>query len=143
MSDLEKINSLIESGTAENNYLAMQLMLSVLDLPFEDAFAKLKIKNREDELLSLEIGDILIEYKVDLQRIIYAASSYADIDRYVFYRGEEVPNSKKRLHAEDDSILSLGEFGGVDELQEVKDDLATISSLIKDLWVNSNQQYAD
>ena len=135
MSDSDKINSLIESGTAENNYLAMQLMLSVLHLSFEEAYAKLKIKNRDDELLSLAIAEILIEYKVDLQRIIYSASSYADIERNVFFRGEEVPNSKKRLHADDDSILSLGEFGGVDELQEVKEDIVILSSIVKQLWL--------
>jgi hypothetical protein len=134
MSDLEKINSLIESGTSENNYLAMQLMLKVLHLPFEEAYSKLKIKNKNDELLNLHIGEISIEYKVDLQRIIYAASSYADIDRYVFYRGEEVPNSKKRLHADDDSILSLGEFGGVDELREIKEDLSSLCNLVMELF---------
>ena len=134
MSELEKIDNLIESGTAENNYLAMQLMLKVLQLPFEEAYSKLKIKNKNDELLNLDIGEISIEYKVDLQRIIYAASSYADIDRYVFFRREVVPNSKKRLHADDDSILSLGEFGGVDELREIKEDLSSLCNLIMELF---------
>ncbi len=134
MSDQDKINNLIESGTAENNYLAMQLMLRVLHLPFEEAYARLKLKNLNDELIYLEIGDIRIEYKVDLQRIIYAASSYADIDRCVFFRAEPLPNSKKRLHADDDSILGLGEFGGVDELQEVKEDLSSLCNLVKELF---------
>ena len=134
MSDQDKINNLIESGTAENNYLAMQLMLKVLQLPFEEAYSKLKIKNRDDEMLKLAVGDICIEYKVDLQRIIYAASSYADIDRNVFFRGEEIPNAKKRLHADDDSILGLGEFGGVDELQEIKEDLSSLCNLVKELF---------
>jgi hypothetical protein len=134
MSELEKIDNLIESATAENNYLAMQLMLKVLHLPFEEAYSKLKIKNKNDELLNLDIGEISIEYKVDLQRIIYAASSYADIDRYVFYRGEVVPNSKKRLHADDDSILSLGEFGGVDELREIKEDLSSLCKFVMELF---------
>jgi hypothetical protein len=134
MSDQDKINNLIESGTAENNYLAMQLMLKVLQLPFEEAYSKLKIKNRDDEMLTLDVGDIRIEYKVDLQRIIYAASSYADIDRCVFFRAEPLPNSKKRLHADDDSILGLGEFGGVDELQEIKEDLSSLCNLVKELF---------
>jgi len=134
MSDQDKINSLIESGTAENNYLAMQLMLKVLHLPFEEAYARLKLKNSNDELLTLDIGDIRIEYKVDLQRIIYAASSYADIDRFVFFGGAEVPDSKKRLHADDDSILGLGEFGGVDELQEIKEDVSSLCNLVKELF---------
>jgi hypothetical protein len=134
MSELEKIENLIESGTAENNYLAMQLMLTVLQLPFEEAYSKLKIKNRDDEMLTLDVGDIRIEYKVDLQRIIYAASSYADIDRNVFFRGVEIPNAKKRLHADDDSILGLGEFGGVDELEEIKEDLSSLCNLVKQLF---------
>jgi hypothetical protein len=134
MSELEKIDNLIESATAENNYLAMQLMLKVLHLPFEEAYSKLKIKNKNDELLNLDIGEISIEYKVDLQRIIYAASSYADIDRYVFFRREVVPNSKKRLHADDDSILSLGEFGGVDELREIKEDLSSLCKFVMELF---------
>jgi hypothetical protein len=96
--------------------------------------SKLKIKNKNDELLNLDIGEISIEYKVDLQRIIYAASSYADIDRNVFFRGVEIPNAKKRLHANDDSILGLGEFGGVDELQEIKEDLSSLCNLVMELF---------
>jgi len=138
MSEQDKINSLIESGTGENNYLAMQLMLKVLHLPFEDAYARLKLKNLNDELLLLEIGEIRVEYKVDLQRIIYAASSYADIDRFVFFGGAEVPYSKRRLHADDDSILSLGEFGGVDDLEEIKADLSSLCHLVKTLWEAEN-----
>jgi hypothetical protein len=134
MSELEKIDNLIESGTSENNYLAMQLMLKVLQLPFEEAYSKLKIKNKNDELLNLDIGEISIEYKVDLQRIIYAASSYADIDRNVFFRGVEIPNAKKRLHADDDSILGLGEYGGVDELREIKEDLSSLCNLVMELF---------
>jgi hypothetical protein len=137
MSELDKINQLLENGSAENNYLAMQLMLNVLNLTFEEAYAKLKLKNKDDALLNLNIGEINIEYRVDLQRIIYAASSYADIDRYVFFRSEQVEGSKKRMHADDDSILSLGEFGGVDELSEIQDDLAGLQPLIKDLWYKS------
>jgi hypothetical protein len=60
MSELEKIDNLIESASAENNYLAMQLMLKVLHLPFEEAYSKLKIKNKNDELLNLDIGEISI-----------------------------------------------------------------------------------
>lgn len=137
MSELVKINQLLENGSAENNYLAMQLMLNVLNLTFEEAYAKLKLKNKDDALLNLNIGEISIEYRVDLQRIIYAASSYADIDRYVFFQEVEVPGSKKRMHADDDSILGLGEFGGVDELSEIQNDLAVLQPLIKDLWYKS------
>lgn len=134
MSDLDKINQLLETASSENNYLAMHLMLNVLNLTFEEAYAKLRLQNEDDKLLKLEIGDISILYKVDLQRIIYSASSYADIERIIFFRGEEVPNSKKRMHADDDSILSLGEFGGVEELSEIQNDLAYLLPFIKDLW---------
>ena len=82
----DKINQLIEARTPENNYLALQLMMNLLHYSFEEAYAKLKAANRNDELVTLAIADIHIVYKVDLQRIIYAPSSYADIQRNVFYR---------------------------------------------------------
>ncbi len=130
----DKINQLIEARTPENNYLALQLMMNLLHYSFEEAYAKLKAANRNDELVTLAIADIHIVYKVDLQRIIYAPSSYADIQRNVFYRGELLPDSTKKLYADDDSILGLGEFGTVEELQEIKDDIAALCGLVKQLW---------
>jgi len=134
MEYLEKIEELIASGTAENNYLAVQFMMNILNYSFEQAYAKLEPANQDDKIVSLAIADIEVCYKVDLQRVIYNSSSYADIDRIVYYKGEPEPDSAKRLSADDDSVLSLGEFGRVENLQEIRDDLAGLSVYVERLF---------
>jgi hypothetical protein len=130
----EKIKLLIDAPSPENNYLALQLLMNLLHYSFEEAYAKLKPENQDDELVRLAIANIHIVYKVDLQRIIYAPSSYADIVRNVIFRGEVLPDFSKKLYADDDSILGLGELGTVEELQEIKDDIAALCGLVKQLW---------
>lgn len=134
MDDFSKIALLIDSKSAENNYLAMQLMMTLLHYSFEEAYSHLIPAYHDDDEVFLEIGEIRIVYKVDLQRIIYAASSYADIERLVYFRGIALSDSKKRLYADDDSILGLGEFGTVDELVEIKEDIIGLCPLVKELW---------
>lgn len=134
MDDFSKIALLIDSKSADNNYLAMQLMMTLLYYSFEAAYSNLKPQCYEEEEVFLEIGEIRIVYKVDLQRIIYDASSYADIERLVYFRGIALSDSKKRLYADDDSILGLGEFGTVDELVEIKADIFGLCPLVKELW---------
>lgn len=45
MTDLEKIQELIESKTKENNAIALHLMMSVVGWTFEQAFLQLKINH--------------------------------------------------------------------------------------------------
>lgn len=135
MKDLAKINELIAAQTAENNYLAMQLMLNVLNYSFEEAFLKLQLSNQKDKLLTLTIAELRIDYSVDLQRMIYVPSAYADMERSIYYKGKLEPNSIEKLHADEDSVFSLGEFGGVEQLPEIREDLATIAPYIEALYL--------
>lgn len=130
----DNIDRLIAAKTSANNLLAMQLMLHVLKISFEEAFLKLIPANEDDRIISLVIGEIEIRYKVDLQRIIYAPSSYADIERSIHYTDKELPNSRQKLFADDDSILSLGEFGPIENLKEIRDDLAELCPYIEALY---------
>jgi len=134
MEYLENINRLIDAKTAENNYLAMQLMLNVLHYSFEEAYLKLKLDNQNDALLTLAIAEVQIDYKVDLQRIIYAPSSYADIERSIYFKGTLEPNSIQKLFADDDSIMGLGEFGSIENLVEIQEDLANLCPYVQALY---------
>ncbi|MCP4441256.1 MAG: hypothetical protein GY810_20315 [Aureispira sp.] len=134
MEELENINRLIATKTAENNYLAMQLMLNVLDYSFEEAFLKLQLHNQNDQLLSMSIAHVRIDYEVDMQRMIYVPSAYADIERTIYYKGKLEPNSAQKLHADEDSIFSLGEDGPVENLKEIREDLGEICPYIEALY---------
>jgi hypothetical protein len=140
MEYLEKINNLIASRTGENNYLAIQFMMNILHYSFEQAYSKLEPANQDDKIVSLAIADIEVRYKVDLQRVIYNSSSYADIDRLVYYKGEPEPDSAKRLSADDDSVLSLGEFGTVEDLAEIRADLAELSVYVESLFKRMTEE---
>lgn len=135
MEDINKIKELIASSTAENNYLAMQLMLNVLDYSFEEAFLQLQLSNQNDQLLSLAIAELRVEYLVDLQQMIYVPSAYADIERSIYYQNKLEPNSIEQLHANEDSIFSLGEFGAVEQLPEIREDLEKIAPYIEALYL--------
>jgi hypothetical protein len=134
MDYLKSIEQLLASKKAENNYLAVQLMMTILHYSFEEAYAKLQPANENDQLVSLEIAELHVNYKVDLQRIIYAPSSYADIERTIIYKDKVLPNSTQKLFADDDSILSLGEFGPVEDLKEIRDDLASLCPYMEALY---------
>jgi hypothetical protein len=140
MEYLEQINNLIASRTAENNYLAVQFMMNILNYSFAQAYSKLEAASQNDKIVSLAIADIEVRYKVDLQRIIYNSSSYADIDRLVYYKGEPEPDSAKRLSADDDSVLSLGEFGTVENLVEIQSDLAGLSVYVESLFKRMTEE---
>jgi len=141
MSDWDKIKQLIQARTSENNHLAIQLMMQLLDYSFEEAFAELQLARIDDLTYQIEITHIRIEYKVFFQDMMYVPAAYADIDRRIFYKNKVEPASELRIYADEESILTLGIKRDPRELAEIKEDLQAITPHIQALYEYMQQGY--
>jgi len=83
MNEVEKIKALISSRTKENNYLAICLMIEVLELDFETAFLKLQLAEELPGHFIIEVANLRLLYELELFKAIDVPSDWGYLNRAV------------------------------------------------------------
>lgn len=134
MTAEEKIALLINAQTKENNYIAIRLMINVLDYSFKEAFLKLKHYKASNQLLYLEIATIKIEYVVSFYQQIDVPSDWGDIKRKVYDQEKLLINSFQQYDLDEAYIWSLSDLDAIETLEEIHIDLEKLSPKIEKLF---------
>lgn len=71
MKDEEKIKLLLKNNDAKNNYLALQLMVNVLNIELGEAIQKIRLTNEAFFIFSLSILDVKIVYKYSENKYLF------------------------------------------------------------------------
>ena len=134
----KRIQHLIESPSGPNNALAIELLMSVEHYTLEQAIQMLQFNRMTDEIISIDIANIRLQYIFDYQPILYVPMSYADIFRTV--RIDDVPIEKytAKLHADEDVILKLGEELDPVQCETIQNDRLQMISVLSSLYKESN-----
>lgn len=82
----KKIQQLLNSQTAENNALAIQLMMGIKQLSFEEAFDCLPFKEHRRDYYSIDIGKVSLHYFRD-HHVMF---DYIFIYRMLYYDGQKL-----------------------------------------------------
>lgn len=142
MEEQDKINQLINARTSANNHLAITLMIQLLGYTFEEAFLRLKLAPMlGQDNFCIEISHIRIEYRVDFEEMLYVPAKFADIHRAIYYKNKLEPNSATRIHADEESVFSLGWECHAAQLKEIRNDLKEIAPHIAALYELMEEGY--
>lgn len=131
LSHKEKINQLLNSQTPENNYIALCLMMDVLDWSFETAFLKIPYKRIYPRDYAIELPDILIQYTHEHQIM----ADYIYIFRAIYFKNKLIKDAQKEIYFTGNTFnknLSLG----LNEKEHhcIIEDLKKITPRIKTLF---------
>lgn len=142
MEEQSKIDQLIAARTSANNHLAITLLMELLDYTFEEAFLRLRLTPMAgQDNFCIEISHIRIEYRVNFEEMLYVPAKFADIRRAIYYRDKLEPNSALNIHADEESVFSLGWECNAEYLQEIRDDLKEIAPHIAALYQLMEEGY--
>jgi len=127
----DKINQLLNSQTPENNYIALCLMMDVLDWSFETAFLKIPYKRIYPRDYVIELPDILIQYTHERQIM----ADYIYIFRAIYHKNQLIKDAQKEIYFSGDTFNKNLSLGLNDEENKcIKDDLKKIAPRIKTLF---------
>jgi hypothetical protein len=136
MTNLEKIQLLLDSCIKENNYIVICLMLEVLGLSFGGAFVKLQFYEEAPCKFCIEIAEIRIFYDVELFKAIDVPSDWGYINRYISVNGKSVDDTYVKIYIEEDIAWRLNFYPEekVENLTLLQNDIKDIVPIIKTLF---------
>lgn len=133
----KRIQHLIESPSGSNNALAIELLMSVEHYTLEQAIQMLQFNRITDEMISIDIANIRLQYIFDYQPILYVPMSYADIYRTVRIDDIPIEEYTAKLYADEDVILKLGEELDPVQCETIQNDRIEMISVLSSLYKES------
>lgn len=132
MKESDKIKQLIQSQTASNNCLAIQLMQSLWEYSFEEALLTLELQKSSFNTYLIDLLDIQVRYFYDHNIIL----DYIYIRRTVHYKKNLLKEQSQLIYEGDpwdDGNGFLKHFNTPESVAIVKD-LQQLSPIIEKLF---------
>lgn len=127
----QKINALIESNQANNNFLALSLMQTQLKLDFGTAFRSLIFNQIEDQLIStsdiyqVNILDFTIQFEIKHCWATIKEYPFLEITRLVFQQKKRIPELRRCFTIDFfESETERDMFEAMQDIPELGNDIA-------------------